>query len=75
MVKIDVEGFELDVLKGMSGLLADPALRAIFVEVHFLALANRGLHTAPADMIALLRAAGFEIQWIDPSHFGATRTA
>ncbi len=75
IVKIDVEGFELEVLKGMSGLLSDPALRAMFVEVHFLSLANRGLDNAPADMTALIRAAGFEIRWIDPSHFGAIRKA
>jgi Methyltransferase FkbM domain len=73
VVKIDVEGFELEVLHGMSGVLADPALRAIFVEVHFLELANRGLPNAPADIVSLLRAAGFVVRWLDPSHVGATR--
>ena len=73
VVKVDVEGFELEVLQGMPRILADPRLRAIFVEVHFLELANRGLRSAPADIVSLLRAADFTVQWIDPSHIGATR--
>jgi FkbM family methyltransferase len=74
VVKIDVEGFELEVLEGMSETLAaTPALRALFVEVHFLTLASRGLRHAPARMIAYLRGAGFAVKWIDPSHFSATR--
>lgn len=32
LVKIDVEGFEAEVLKGMSGFLSDPSLKSIITE-------------------------------------------
>ncbi len=73
VIKIDVEGFEFEVLQGLSGLLPNQALRAIFMEVHFLQLANRGLPDAPRDMMAILRAAGFNVRWVDPSHIAAIR--
>lgn len=73
VVKIDTEGFELDVLQGMGTVLAEPALRGVFVEVHFGLLANRGMADAPSTIQALLRAAGFETTWVDPSHIAGTR--
>lgn len=71
VIKIDVEGYELDVLKGLPQTLADPALRAVFVEVHFLECARRGVPDAPAQVAAILRAAGYAIAWPDPSHLVA----
>ena len=73
VVKIDTEGFELDVLQGMGTVLAEPALRGVFVEVHFGLLADRGMADAPSTIEALLRAAGFETTWVDPSHIAGTR--
>ncbi|NEQ84963.1 MAG: FkbM family methyltransferase [Moorea sp. SIO2I5] len=35
ILKIDVEGFEIEVLKGMQTVLASSTLRAVFIEVHF----------------------------------------
>ena len=73
LVKIDTEGFELDVLRGMTKLLALPQLRAVFVEVHFGLLAGRGQPKAPAEIERLLGAAGFSTRWVDPSHIVAER--
>lgn len=73
IIKIDTEGFELDVLEGMAGLLANPRVRAVFVEVHFGNLAERGKPNAPAKIEALLLVSGFRLQWLDPSHLAAYR--
>jgi FkbM family methyltransferase len=73
VMKIDTEGFELDVLRGMTVLLGKPQLRAVFVEVHFGLLSDRGQPKAPADIERLLRSAGFTTRWVDPSHIAAER--
>jgi len=75
VVKIDVEGFEVEVLRGMSQTLRQPTLRAVFVEIHFGILADRGLSGAPADIVRDLRVAGFDVSWIDPSHLMGLRRA
>lgn len=72
-IKIDVEGFESDVLKGMDKVLKQPHLRAIFVEVHFEQSARRGLANAPAVVVDILNRNGFSIKWVDPSHITAER--
>ena len=73
VIKVDVEGFEYEVLRGMATLLANPALKALLVEVHFRRLHERGLDHAPAEIVSVLRKAGFTIRWIDLSHLAATR--
>jgi len=73
VVKIDTEGFELDVLRGMSKLLQDPKLRALFIEVHFGLLAERGVPKAPVEIETLLKDAGFKTRWVDSSHIEALR--
>lgn len=73
VVKIDVEGFEEEVLAGMDHLLAAPELRAVFVEVHFRILEERGRADAPVRIEKLLRAKGLRPKWVDPSHIAAER--
>jgi FkbM family methyltransferase len=73
VIKIDTEGFELDVLHGMQTLITLPSLRALFVEVHFRLLAERGMSTAPAKIETLLKTGGFETKWVDASHIVAVR--
>lgn len=73
VVKIDVEGFELEVIQGLSHVLASKTLRSVFVEVHFSLLHNRGLDAAPARIVRILRAQGFKVHWADPSHIAASR--
>ena len=72
-VKIDVEGFEDEVLTGMGNLLDAPELRAIFMEVHFMLLEERGRADAPIRMEELLRSKGMRTKWVDMSHLVAIR--
>ena len=73
IIKIDVEAAELDVLKGMTKTLRDPGVRGVFVEVHFLALARRGMRTAPVEIQKILQRAGFDVVWTDASHIAGLR--
>lgn len=73
VMKIDTEGFEEEVLMGMTQLLKNPRLRAIFCEVHFSLLEARGERMAPVRIEKLLRASGFAVTWIDASHIAAVR--
>lgn len=74
-IKIDVEGFEHEVLEGLGGHLADPALRLVGVEVHFGILKARGLPQVPRQIETLLSHHGFTVAWPDPSHLIALRSA
>jgi len=74
VMKIDVEGFEGEVLEGMPRILADSRLRAIFLEVHFALLEQRGKGDAPLHIEQKLRSLGFQIKWLsDRSHLQALR--
>ena len=73
VVKVDVEGFEEEVLEGMQRGLASPVLRAVLVEVHFLKLEKRGRLAAPSRIQKLLEGKGFRTRWVDASHLFATR--
>lgn len=73
VIKIDVEGFELEVLRGLEHTLTLPQLRAVLVEVHFRQLEQRGHATAPVEIEKLLRSKGFRTAWLDASHLEATR--
>jgi FkbM family methyltransferase len=74
VIKIDVEGHELEVINGLPGVLSSKTLRSVFVEVHFSLLHDRGLDNAPATIVQILRQQGFHVRWVDPSHIGAHRT-
>ncbi len=73
LLKIDVEGFEDEVLAGMKSLLAAPELRAVFLEIHFEILESRGRSDAPMRIEKLLRSKGFTPRWVDRSHIAAKR--
>jgi FkbM family methyltransferase len=73
VVKLDVEGFEVEVLRGLSRAMESPALRAIGVEVHFGILEERGFVAAPRQIEQQLARAGFRVRWIDSSHIVAVR--
>lgn len=73
-IKIDVEGFELDVLRGMRRVLSELTCRAVLVEVHFALLEARGLTYAALEVEGLLTEAGFtERRWLDRSHLLARK--
>ena len=73
IIKIDTEDFELDVLNGMQEILNRATLRAVFIEVHFGILAERGLSAAPGRIERLLSEKGFRNRWLDLSHLAAYR--
>jgi len=73
VVKVDVEGFEEEVLEGMGKMLTYSDLRSILVEVHFMKLEKRGQPMAPLRIEKLLGAKGFKTNWVDASHLFATR--
>ena len=60
LLKLDVEGFECEVLRGMSSLLAAGAVRAIKVEVFDMLLRLQGC--SAAELLGMLLAAGFEVR-------------
>ena len=73
VIKVDVEGFEEEVLLGMGELLASPQLRCVLVEVHFAKLEARGQAMAPVRIEKLLGTRGFRTSWVDTSHLFAAR--
>lgn len=75
VIKIDVEGFELEVIEGLSGTLAARTCRAVFLEVHFGLLEARGKRFAPAQIESRLGELGFRTSWVDASHLAARREA
>jgi FkbM family methyltransferase len=74
-IKIDVEGFEYEVLDGLGEHLKNPELRVIGVEVHFGILKERGVPHAPQQIEDMLCRDGFSVSWPDSSHILAVRNA
>jgi FkbM family methyltransferase len=73
VVKIDVEGFEKEVLVGLGSALEGNSLHSVLVEVHFQELNRRGLVEAPRQIVDLLTRSGFTVAWTDPSHIISTK--
>lgn len=72
VIKIDVEGYEGEVVDGLGAFLSNPGLRAIGIEVHFGILDGRGMSRAPDAIEGALRMHRFDVRWVDASHiFGA----
>ncbi len=75
VVKIDVEGFEGEVISGMRSRLRSAECRAVFCEMHFEILEKRGLKHAPAQIVRDLRSLDFgKIHWLDASHISAHKS-
>lgn len=66
-LKIDVEGHELSVLKGMNGLLENNPPRVIGMEIHFEKLTEIGEKYGPQEIVHILQPK-YKVKWIDPSH-------
>ena len=74
VIKIDVEGFELDVIKGLRSILSDPTCTTVLTEVHFSVLEQRGEPFAPLEVADTLSGFGFGRQrWLDRSHLLASK--
>ncbi len=68
-IKIDVEGFEFDVLCGLGDLLSAPTCKALLCEIHFSQLEHAGRSKDVELLRVRLRDAGFRKEtWLDPSH-------
>ena len=72
-LKIDVEGFEVEVLKGLHETLRNQQCRAVMCEVHFARLEARGSLYGPMAVQTLLRDAGFSTKWVGASHVFGTK--
>lgn len=73
LVKVDVEGYEEEVLAGLAETLETPRLRGVFIEVHFGELERKGQREAPQRICQMLTRSGFTVIWTDYSHIQATR--
>ncbi len=73
VIKIDVEGFELEVLKGMEQTIKNGQVCVIAMEVHFELLKKMDYNNAPKLIINILERNGFKVNWVDPSHILAIR--
>ena len=73
ILKIDVEGFEEEVLRGLNETISNPKCRAVFCEVHFAILDGRGKRQAPARIQRFLSDRGFQVLWTDASHLASRR--
>ena len=72
-LKIDVEGFEYEVLEGLGEYTKNISLHLIGIEVHFGILKARGFAQAPKKIEQLLLTNGFSVSWPDSSHIIALR--
>ena len=73
-MKVDVEGAEYEVLKGLSETLQDSRCRLVVCEVHFSILESCGRKEVPSKIQSFLKDCGFDNQsWIDHSHLIAKK--
>lgn len=72
-IKIDVEGFEVEVIKGAINALKNKELKLVGIEVHSEILESRKIENPIGRMEKILSDAGFKIKWTDFSHIVAFR--
>ena len=73
VMKIDVEGFEEEVLWGFREKLRDSCCSTILMEIHYRIAEERGFVRTPTRIQSLLRDIGFRVHWVDASHLKAFR--
>lgn len=73
LVKIDTEGFELDVLDGLEGLLKVSPPRVIAVEIHVGILQGMGVTNPVESITTKLDKFGYRCEFPDASHLIAKK--
>jgi len=73
IVKIDVEGFEEDVLRGGEKTFKNTGCRHLLIEVHFERIDERNIGNSVSRIVAMLKKWGYKLKWIDESHLHASR--
>ena len=69
VMKMDVEGYEIEVLRGMSKLLTEGAIQTIFFEL--CPLAQRWAHKQPEEIIHLLIKSGYAVYEVEGESAGS----
>jgi FkbM family methyltransferase len=73
VLKVDVEGYEEEVLLGLKNAVANDKCRAVFCEIHFGILNARGKKHAPGRIEKFFQEKGYSTRWVDWSHIEAIR--
>ncbi|MDB2559790.1 FkbM family methyltransferase [Amylibacter sp.] len=73
IIKIDVEGYELEVIIGLSKFLKSGYARAVFIEVHFAYLNEKYGRSGVQRLLEIIKNMNYDIKWIDSSHIQAVR--
>lgn len=74
VIKIDVEGWEEQVLKGARNTIQNQSCKAIMIEIHFSIYAAEHDNGRAGRIIEMLKSAGFShLRWVDASHLLAHR--
>jgi FkbM family methyltransferase len=73
-VKIDVEGHEIEVLRGLKMILGNSEFRGGVIEVHFRELKEKGYSDPQRAVIDMLRPYHFSFSWLDFSHLHFSRS-
>lgn len=74
LLKIDVEGAEIEVLKGFQKILSHPQCKNLLCEVHFSILDKSGYPNGAKTIIEILKSYNFtKFNWLDASHLSASK--
>lgn len=76
IVKIDVEGFEFNVIQGLGNILSGKECSGVICEVHFRILEANSKSDEPEKIIKFLKEKGLvKVNWLDHSHFFASKNS
>lgn len=74
LLKIDVEGAEIEVLKGLQKVLSHPDCKNILCEVHFTILDSLDYPNGAKTITEMLKSYNFtQFNWLDASHLTASK--